>query len=177
MRRVTQFIPSSLETCVPPLEGPYVCAPDNHMARGRVRPVRASNGGGAHVCAPQPYPPHCHGLPSAARACPSAARAPPPCAPSAMCTPTAVRATLSLASHEACAPPIRAHGSRSRPTLCAPLQYKFIKIVVHSTTWASRPSTTMRWMIARCLGGDHSFLIHFHGPRAHPRMRLYACLI
>jgi hypothetical protein len=72
---------------------------------------------------------------------------------------------------------VHAHGSRSRPTACVPLEYKFIKIVVHSTTWASRPSTTVRWMTAGCLGGDHSFLIHSHGPRAHPRTRLYACLI
>jgi hypothetical protein len=96
--------------------------------------------------------------------------------------PMAVRAP-TFAPHEAFAPPfrasrdVRAHGSRSRPTAWAPLEYKFIKIVVHSTTWASRPSTTMRWMTAGCLGGDHLFLIHSHGPRAHPQTRLYACLI
>jgi hypothetical protein len=114
---------------------------------------------------------------------PSVARALPPCAPSAVRAPTARRAPLPLVPHKACAPPVhaprdvRAHGSRSRPTPCAPLEYKFIKIVVHSTTWASKPSTTMRWMTAGCLDGDHSFLIHSHGPWAHPRTRLYACLI
>jgi hypothetical protein len=45
----TPFIPSSLETCGPPLEGTYVCAPTNHVARGRARPVRASNGGHART--------------------------------------------------------------------------------------------------------------------------------
>jgi hypothetical protein len=124
---------------------------------------------------------------------PTLARAPLPCASLAVQAPTAIRAPLPFAPdyrscsmrrshppfvpHEMCAPPMRAHGSRSRPIPCALLEYKFIKIVVHSTTWASRPSTTMRWMTAGCLDGDHSFLIHFHGPRVHPETRLYACLI
>jgi hypothetical protein len=131
-------------------------------------------------------------------------RAPSPCArPSTVCAlgcgrpcccacpycrarPTTVRAPRSRPTrrarplfepHETCVPPMHTYRSHSRPTPCALLQYKFIKIVVHSTTWASRPSTTVRWMTVGCLGGDHSFLIHFHRPRAHPRTRLYACLI
>jgi hypothetical protein len=150
MRRVTPFIPSSLETCAPPLEGAYVRTPTTHVARGHARPVRTSNG----VRAPRPSAPH------------EPPRLRPPSAP-----PRRSRPPLR-APRDVCA-----HGSRSRPTACVPLEYKFIKIVVHSTTWASRPSTTVRWMTAGCLGGDHSFLIHFHGPRAHPQTRLYACLI
>jgi hypothetical protein len=49
MKRITPLIPSSLETCVPPLEGMYVCTPANHVARGRAHPVRASNGGRARM--------------------------------------------------------------------------------------------------------------------------------
>jgi hypothetical protein len=144
--------------------------------------------GGAHVRAPRPGTPHCCGRPSAAGD-PTHTRTHPftICAlgrarPTAVHAPRGVRAPM-FAPHEALAPPVRAprgvraHGSRSRPITCAPLEYKFIKIVVHSTTWASRPSTTVRWMTARCLGGDRSFLIHSHGPRAHPWTRLYACLI
>jgi hypothetical protein len=175
MRRVTQFIPSLLEMCAPPLEDAYVCTPANHMARGRACPVCASNGRRARTrpsamraslpCLPlgrmQPYK----------RARPSIVcalgRRRPCCRARLYCRarPTIVRAPRDV------------HTLRARPTPCMPLQYKFIKIVVHSTTWASRPSTTVRWMTAGCLGGDHSFLIHSHGPWAHPRMRLYTCLI
>jgi hypothetical protein len=45
---------------------------------------------------------------------------------------------------------------------CAPLLYKFHKVVPHSTTWIFGPSTTKRWMTAGCLGGDHTFYIHEH---------------
>jgi hypothetical protein len=182
MRRVTPFIPSSLEMCAPPWEGVYVRAPTNHVARGCARPVCAFNGGRARrrpiaVVAPPPFAPH---VPRAPRA-PRAPRpfTPPRSRPHAPPRPFAPH----VCAPEAFAPPLRAprdvrtHGSRSRPTACAPLEYKFIKIVVHSITWASRPSTTVRWMTAGCLGGDHSFLIHSHGPQAHPRTRLYVCLI
>jgi hypothetical protein len=97
---------------------------------------------------------------------------PRPCAPHGRSRPT-----RRLRPHVRTPRDVRAYGSRSHPTAYTPLEYKFIKIVVHSTTWASRPSTTVRWMTAGCLDGDHSFLIHSHGPRAHPRTRLYACLI
>jgi hypothetical protein len=48
------------------------------------------------------------------------------------------------------------------PLPCAPPVYKTHKLVVHSTTWASGPLTTERWLTAGCLGGDHSFYIHSH---------------
>jgi hypothetical protein len=196
MRRVTPFIPSSLETCTPPLEGAYVCAPTNHVAHGRARPVRASNGGRTHMRPSTGHAlllwsplsrgrPYAHVRPFIV--CALDCGRPRPCTPhEAFASP---RLHPMRHSHPPFAPPeafapslrapqdVRAHGSRSCPTACAPLEYKFIKIIVHSTTWASRPSTTMRWMIAGCLGGDHSFLIHSHGPRAHPWTRLYACLI
>jgi hypothetical protein len=175
MKRVTPFIPSSLEMCVPPLEGVYVRAPTSHVACGHARPVRASNGGRAcrrpsamgalGRAHPTAHTPHGPTRPTRPTAVHAPTFAPPVCAPEAFAPP--LRAPQD----------VRAHGSRSRPTACAPLEYKFIKIVVHSTTWASTPSTTVRWMTAGCLGGDHSFLIHSHGPRAHPRTRLYACLM
>jgi hypothetical protein len=175
MRKVTQFIPSSLETCGPSLEGAYVCTPANHVARGCVRPVCISNGGRA-------------------RTRPVAMRAPLPCSPLGCIRPYERARPLHRAHpstvcalgrgrpccrarpcycacpyyracpNTICAPRgVRAHKSRSRPTPYTPLQYKFIKIVVHSTTWASRPSTTMKWMTAGYLDSDHSFLIHSHG--------------
>jgi hypothetical protein len=149
--------------------------------RGRPRPRGAYVRGGPQACAP-------HGRARPRPTCPMTPHAPmfaPPRAPRPT-RPTAVRAPTfapPVRGPEAFAPPLRAprdvcaHGSRSRPTACAPLECKFLKIVVHSTTWANRPSTTVRWMTAGCLGGDHSFLIYSHGPRAHPRMWLYACLI
>jgi hypothetical protein len=145
MRRVTQFITSSLETCVAPSEGAYVCTPANHVACSRARPIRAPR-----LCAP--------------RCCarPSAVRALPPCAPLLPCVPH-YRSCPTRHARPPFVPPVCAHRSCSRPTPCAPLQYKFIKIVVHSTTWASRPSIIVRWMTVGCLGGDHSFLIHSHG--------------
>jgi hypothetical protein len=115
---------------------------------------------GVHVHAPRPCAPHCRACPLATRD-PTNARASPPSAPLLRMRPR------PCVSNEACVPPVRAHRSRSRPTPCTPLQYKFIKIVVHSTTCASRPSTTMGRMTAGCLDGDHSFLIHPHGPREY----------
>jgi hypothetical protein len=118
-----------------------------------------------------------------ARACPSTVCALGRASPYCRARPTTIRAPLlfvpyeAFAPHKMCAPPVRTHGSHSRPIPCAPLEYKFIKIVVHSTTWASKPSTTVRWMTARYLGADHSFLVHSHGPRVHLRTWLYACLI
>jgi hypothetical protein len=188
MKRVTQFIPSSLETCAPPVEGTYVCAPANHVARGRVRPVYASNGGRARMC---PSAVHAMLLCSPLRcarpyerapfrrtrpyecARPFATRALPPCVPSAV--GTLLPYTLHYRSchtrcvhppfvpHETYTPPMCAHKSCSRPTPCVLLLYKFIKIIVHFTTWASKPSTTVRWMTIGCLDGDHLFLIHSHG--------------
>jgi hypothetical protein len=107
MRTVTPFIPSSLETCAPPLEGAYVCAPTNHVARGRPRPVCASNGGRARTRpsigrAPLPWSPLGGGRPYArtrpftvcalGRVRPTAVRA-----PRGVCVPT-------FAPHEMCAP-------------------------------------------------------------------------
>jgi hypothetical protein len=125
--------------------------------------------------------------PLGARAYAPLGRARPPCraCPLAVCAPFSVHAPLA-----ACAPRFRArpHG-RVRPTCdpplpCAPLftvraprarlshpsaplpcvppEYKSHKLVVHSTTWASGPLTTERWLTAGCLGGDHSFYIHSH---------------
>jgi hypothetical protein len=77
----------------------------------------------------------------------------PPLPPRLLCVPPfAVSATLCLVrlSHPC------------TPLSCAPPKYKFHKVVVHSTTWASGPLTTERWLTAGCLGGDHSFYIHSH---------------
>jgi hypothetical protein len=49
------------------------------------------------------------------------------------------------------------------PLPCVPPKYKFHEVVVHSITWASGPSTTERWLIAGCLGGDHSFYTYSQG--------------
>jgi hypothetical protein len=168
-------------TCAPPRATWPAAAHASNGGRARRRPLAlGAHGRGAPTC-----------VGALRRARPTAPRAPkfaPPRAPwpTRPTRPTAVRAPTfapPVRAPKAFAPPlraprdVRAYGSRSRPTVCAPLEYKFIKIVVHCTTWASRPSTTVRWMTAGCLGGDHSFLIHSHGPRAHPRTRLYACLI
>jgi hypothetical protein len=148
---------------------PPLCAPHG---RARPRPTApCAPTRPTAPCAPTcptahaPHAPHGRSHPMTARAPRAPTFAPPVRAPKAF-------VPLLRTPRD-----VRAHGSHSRPIACAPLEYKFIKIVVHSTTWASRPSTTVRWMTAGCLGGDHSFLIHFHGPRAHPRTRLYACLI
>jgi hypothetical protein len=75
---------------------------------------------------------------------------------------------LPLAPLWSCAPLFAVRVPRARffhpcaPLPCAPPEYKFHKVVVHSTTWASGPLTTERWLTARCLGGDHSFYIHSH---------------
>jgi hypothetical protein len=96
---------------------------------------------------------------SRCRACPLGRARPPlprmppwPCAP-----PLTVRAPLCRAC-PMCAP----FSPPCAPLPCAPPKYKFHKLVVHSTTWASRPLTTERWLTAGCLGGDHSFYIHSH---------------
>jgi hypothetical protein len=74
----------------------------------------------------------------------------------------------ACASPWPCAPLFTVHTPRARlshpsaPLLCAPPEYKSHKLVVHSTTWASGPLTTERWLTAGCLGGDHSFYIHSH---------------
>jgi hypothetical protein len=114
---------------------------------------------GVHVNAPRPCTPLCHARPSAT--CdPTNVRAPPPWAPLVAGAHVAVHAPLPsrptryacppFVPHETCAAPVHAlqgvRTPRSRPIPCTPLQYKFIKKFVHSTTWASRPSTTMRWM-------------------------------
>jgi hypothetical protein len=46
--------------------------------------------------------------------------------------------------------------------MCVPPQYKYHKVVVHFTTWASWPSTTKRWLTTGYLGGDHTFYTNFH---------------
>jgi hypothetical protein len=58
-----------------------------------------------------------------------------------------------------------------RPYPCAPPQYKFHKVVPHSTTWTSRPSTTKRWLTARCLDADHTFYTH-----SHKNVRGWSCM-
>jgi hypothetical protein len=45
---------------------------------------------------------------------------------------------------------------------CTPPQYIYHKVVSHFTTWASRPSTTKKWLIAGYLGGDHISYTHKH---------------
>jgi hypothetical protein len=79
------------------------------------------------------------------------ARPPLPRAPR-VCAPVAVRAPLYRArlSHPCV------------PLPCAPPEYKSHKLVVHSTTWASGPLTTERWLTVGCLGGDYSFYIQSH---------------
>jgi hypothetical protein len=41
-----------------------------------------------------------------------------------------------------------------------PPQYKFHKISHNFITWESGPLTTKRWLIAGCLGSDHTFYTH-----------------
>ena len=79
------------------------------------------------------------------------------CAPSLSCVPP-----LPCTPH-VCTPLCRARFSHlCAPLLCAPPECKSHKLVVHSTTWASGPLATERWLIVGCLGGDHYFYIHSH---------------
>ena len=80
--------------------------------------------------------------------------------PPLLCTPFIfVHAPFALCtSFAALAPFCRPHPSHSYTHL----ECKFHKVVVHSTTLASGPSTTERWLTAGCMGGDHSFYIHSH---------------
>jgi hypothetical protein len=79
-----------------------------------------------------------------------------PCSTWASTPPSAMRAPRACPCH-LYVPLLRV------PLLRVPLDYKFHKVVVHSTTWAFGPSTTERWLTAKCLGGDHLFYIHSHG--------------
>jgi hypothetical protein len=72
----------------------------------------------------------------------------------AVCASFAVHALLYHAL-----PKYKPFSSVCVPTVCAsqpyePPKYKFHKVVVHSTTWASRPLTVERWLTTRCLSGD-----------------------
>jgi hypothetical protein len=86
-------------------------------------------------------------------------------APGAVRTPYAI---LRCRARPACTPLFTMRAPRARlshpsvPLPCAPPEYKSHKLLVHSTTWASGPLTTERWLTAGCLGGDHSFYIHSH---------------
>jgi hypothetical protein len=128
-------------------------------------------------------PPRGPALPRA----PLAARASFPCAPSWPCAPLGsarpllrarppcrarpllrARAPWPFVPPSPCAPlfTVRTPHARlshpSAPLPCTPPEYKSHKLVVHSTTWASGPLTTERWLTVGCLGGDHSFYIHSH---------------
>jgi hypothetical protein len=101
MRSVTQFIPSSLETSTPPLEGAYVCAPANHVAHGHARPVWASNGGRA-------------------RTRPSAVHAPLPASPLGRTRPSTVCALGRARPYFRACPYYRPHPTTIRAhTVCA----------------------------------------------------------
>jgi hypothetical protein len=130
---------------------------------------------GARVCAPWPCT-----LPFATCAPPPAARAPLSVhAPLAVRALVAVRAPIAVLTPRArphchvcpslpCAPCVRTllcHARLSHPCAplpCVPPEYKSHKLIVHSTTWASGPLTTKRWLTTGCLGGDHSIYIHSH---------------
>jgi hypothetical protein len=116
-RRVTPFIPSSHETCAPPLEGAYVCAPTNHVARGRARPICASKGGRARTRpstghAPLLWSPLGRGRPYAYTHAPLHHMRPRPCAPHGRSCPTRRSRPHVRAPRGACAP-------RSRPPRCS----------------------------------------------------------
>jgi hypothetical protein len=140
------YIPSSLEPCTPP-----VCAPNDGRAHMRPTPTTwyeaAAIIRGARVRAPWPC-------------------TPPECAPRCHLRPHCRTRPYGRAHPSLpCVPHVRAFLTHAHP--CAPLpyappEYKFHKLVIHSTTWASGPSTTKRWLIVGCLGGDHSFYIHSH---------------
>jgi hypothetical protein len=150
------YIPSSLEPCTPP-----VCAPNDRRAHMRPTPTTWREAvaiiRGARICAPWPCAP-----PERAPRC--RVHPPLPHVPPWPCAPPRYRARPT------CVPHVAMHAPRARLfhpcalLLCAPPEYKFHKLVVHSTTWASRPLTTERWLIAGCLSGDHSFYIHSHSP-------------
>ena len=116
---------------------------------------------GMQGCTPRPprglifMPPWSH-LPS--YACtytrPFAACTPPPF----LCWPFR-HAYTSLS----CKPPLRCAPSLSYALLpCAFPEYKFYKVILHSITWTSRPSTTKKWLTTGYLDGDHSFYTHEH---------------
>jgi hypothetical protein len=137
------YIGPSLEPCMPPFHAPMmgarVCVHATYVA-GAAATIRGARIHATWPCAPPQRGP---ALPRAplGRARPIL-RVRPPC-----------RARSRG----------RAHLSHpSAPLPCAPPEYKSHKLVVHSTTWASRPLTTKRWVTAGCLGGDHSFYIHSH---------------
>jgi hypothetical protein len=99
------------------------------------------------------------------RYAPPCSRARPPLSfapPAAVHASFAVRASLAVRVLLCCAPRARllCRARLSHPCVplpYAPPEYKFHKVVVHSTTWASGPLTTEKWLTAGCLGGDHSF--------------------
>jgi hypothetical protein len=109
MRRVTPFILSSLETCAPPLEGAYVCAPANAAVRASYAPPM----GGVHVRAPWLGAPLCRGRPLAACT-------PSPCAPSAVRTPQGVRAPVRAPRGVRAPQDMRAPRSRPKRRACPP---------------------------------------------------------
>jgi hypothetical protein len=161
MKRVTPFIPSSLETCAPPLEDAYVCTPANHVAHGRARPVCASNGGRACTRpsagrALLPWSPLGHGRPYAhvrpftvgplGRARPTAVR-----------TPRGVRAPL-FAPHEAFALPVRTPRG-----ICAP------PFAPHETC---TPMEAVRTLPRACLLSISSSKLLFILPLGHPGLQL-----
>jgi hypothetical protein len=113
MRRVTQFIPSSLETCAPHWRA-CTFAPSPTTWLVAVCTPYVPPMVGVHVRAPQPCAPHCRARPVVMLA-PTNARAPPPCAPSAVDAPAAVRAPTAV-----CAPlPFVPH-EVFVPLVCAP---------------------------------------------------------
>jgi hypothetical protein len=168
----------------------WPCAPPHAAPPSRARPllVRAPRAHLVSVCAPgRARPPHA-APPSRARPLPVRAprarpvsvrapgrarplptrprlpaRDPCPCAPPFPWAPPLPRAPRGpcVPLFTVCAPRARL-SHPSAPLPCAPPEYKSHKLVVHSTTWASGPLTTERWLTAGCLGGDHSFYIHSH---------------
>jgi hypothetical protein len=145
-----------------------------HPHGGRPRPPLGARAYGPFGRARPPNaPPPCRARPLL-RARPLAVRAPPYRArPLLHARPLAVRTPPCRARprgrvRPVCAPLFTVRAPRVRlshpcaPLPCAPPEYKSHKLVVHSTTWASGPLTTERWLTAGCLGGDHSFYIHSH---------------